>query len=231
LLSLTANKDPKGDQNQSKFMDNDIALAGLLCSRLCHDLISPVGAFNNGLEILSDEGDPDMRAEVIGLLSQSAGQTASRLKYFRLAFGLGSGFGALLPADEVKSLVNDYFAGGKIVLDWQSSATQFPKDTAKVMLNLMLLAGDVLPAGGGITIETRHAASQLDMTITAQGKRLLVADGLSHVLSGAATPQDLDSKLIPAYLAARLAPGQVGMTTDGDRAVVFFVREGEQNPA
>src|SRR5690606_28656759 len=120
-------------------MDNDITLAGLLCSRLCHDLISPVGAFNNGLEILSDEDDPDMRAEVMSLLSQSAGQTAARLKYFRLAFGLGGAFGETVAADELMAVVEDYFAGGKIGLDWRVTSTQFPKNTAKIMLNLMLL--------------------------------------------------------------------------------------------
>lgn len=208
-------------------MDDDITLAGLLCSRLCHDLISPVGAFNNGLEILSDEDDPGMRTEVMSLLSQSAGQTAARLKYFRLAFGLGGGFDATVAADDLKSVVHDYFAGGKIVLDWQSSATQFSKETTKIMLNLMLLAGDVLPAGGGVTIETRHTASQLDIKITAQGKKLLLAAGLRPALRGAVAPQDLDAKLIPAYLAARLAPGRVGVTADDDRSAVFYLRQGE----
>src|SRR5690606_35764423 len=99
-------------------------------------------------------------------------------------------------------------------LDWRVTSTQFPKNTAKIILNLMLLAGDTLPAGGGVTIETRHAAAQLDIKITAQGKRLLLADGVKSALSGAATLQDLDSKLIPAYLASRLAPGRVGVTAD-----------------
>lgn len=208
-------------------MTDEIALAALMCSRLCHDLISPVGAFNNGLEILADENDPDMRGQVLELLTHSAGQTAARLKFFRLAFGAGGGFGEEIAADDLSGVVTDYFAGGKIVVDWRPSLMALPKGVAKIILNLSLLAGDVLPRGGGITIEASRAAAALEVKITAQGERLLLAEGVTATLAGATAVAQLDAKLIPGYLAARLAAaagGQVSVLTDGERAATFLLR-------
>src|SRR3546814_15229627 len=75
-----------------------IDFAALLCSRLCHDLLSPIGALNNGLELLADENDPEMRARCLELLSESARTSANKLNYFRLAFGSAAGFGELVHA-------------------------------------------------------------------------------------------------------------------------------------
>ena len=72
---------------------NAVDLASLLCSRLCHDLMSPVGALNNGIELLADETDPDMREKCLELLADSARASANKLKFFRLAFGAAGGFG------------------------------------------------------------------------------------------------------------------------------------------
>src|SRR3546814_20124843 len=86
-----------------------IDFAALLCSRLCHDLLSPIGALNNGLELLADENDPEMRARCLELLSESARKSANKLKYFRLAFGSAGGFGELVPANGAKVTIGGLF--------------------------------------------------------------------------------------------------------------------------
>ena len=81
-------------------------LASLLCSRLCHDMLSPVGALTNGLELLADEKDPEMRQRCFELLEQSAKTSANKLKFFRLAFGAAGGFGDMVPVSEARSLID-----------------------------------------------------------------------------------------------------------------------------
>jgi histidine phosphotransferase ChpT len=81
-------------------------LAAMLCSRLCHDMLSPVGALANGLELLADEQDPKMRAQVIELLEQSARISTEKLKFFRLAFGAAGGFGEAIPVDEARAVID-----------------------------------------------------------------------------------------------------------------------------
>ena len=81
---------------------NAIDLASLLCSRLCHDLLSPVGALNNGLELMADEQDPEMRERCLELLNESARASANKLKFFRLAFGAAGGFGDAIDTREAQ---------------------------------------------------------------------------------------------------------------------------------
>ncbi|HEY6916467.1 MAG TPA: histidine phosphotransferase, partial [Allosphingosinicella sp.] len=84
--------------------------ASLLCSRLCHDLLSPVGAINNGLELLADETDPEMRERCLDLLAESARASANKLKFFRLAFGAAGGFGETVDTRETRSAIEGLFS-------------------------------------------------------------------------------------------------------------------------
>src|SRR4051795_13564093 len=98
---------------------NPVDLASLLCSRLCHDLMSPVGALNNGIELLSDEQDPDMRDKCLELLADSARASANKLKFFRLAFGAGGGFGEEIDTREAHIALDGVFGPERrIELGW-----------------------------------------------------------------------------------------------------------------
>ena len=98
---------------------NAIDLASLLCSRLCHDLLSPVGALNNGLELMADEQDPEMRERCLELLNESARASANKLKFFRLAFGAAGGFGDQIDTREAKIALEGLFGADKRVeLGW-----------------------------------------------------------------------------------------------------------------
>src|SRR3546814_14484928 len=111
--------------------DDRVDFASMLASRLCHDLLSPVGAFANGLELLADEKDPEMRARCIDLLEQSARTSANKLKFFRLAFGSAGGFGELVPADEAKSAIQGIHGDRAITPNWMNGAEPLPKPAEK----------------------------------------------------------------------------------------------------
>ena len=117
--------------------DTAIDLASLLCSRLCHDLLSPVGALNNGLELLAEEKDPEMRKRCMELLEQSARTSADKLKFFRLAFGAAGGFGDTVPVEEPKALIDALVAGnGRIAVSWTLGVAVLPKPAVKLLSSL-----------------------------------------------------------------------------------------------
>src|SRR4029453_4394264 len=98
---------------------NAVELASLLCSRLCHDLLSPVGALNNGIELLADEQDPEMRDRCLELLAESARASANKLKFFRLAFGAGGGFAEANDTHEAQAALEGVFGPERrIELGW-----------------------------------------------------------------------------------------------------------------
>src|SRR3569833_1404553 len=134
-----------------------VDFASLLCSRLCHDLLSPVGALNNGLELLADEHDPEMRQRCLELLAASAKASANKLKFFRLAFGAAGGFGETIDTREARAALEGLFAANnRVELGWLIEDPTLPKAGIKVLLNLALLAGDALIRGGQLDIGAEY---------------------------------------------------------------------------
>ena len=111
--------------------------ASLLCSRLCHDLLSPVGALNNGIELLADEHDPEMRARCLDLLAESARASANKLKFFRLAFGAAGGFADVVDTREARVAIEGLFgADGRIQLGWMVDEPVMSKAALKASARL-----------------------------------------------------------------------------------------------
>lgn len=181
----------------------DIEFSALLCSRLCHDLISPVGAIANGLEILEDEKDAGMRDEVMTLLSQSAGVTAARLKFFRLSFGSAGGFGEKVPLSEAEDAVRGLYGQGNIDLLWQSDVGGMDKDALKLMLNMVLIAGESLVRGGRLIVEIAGENSPLEVKVTAHGDKVIFQDSVRKAFLG--DIGGITTKSAPAFLAATVA--------------------------
>src|SRR6187549_2408958 len=149
---------------------NAIELASLLCSRLCHDLMSPVGALNNGIELMADEQDPEMRERCLELLNESARASANKLKFFRLAFGAAGGFGDQIDTREAKIALEGLFGADKRVeLGWMIEHDELPKGAVKLLLNLALIAGDALVRGGRLDVGAEHSGSGLELVIRAEG--------------------------------------------------------------
>ena len=188
-----------------------LELASLLCSRLCHDLLSPVGALSNGLELLADEKDPEMRKRCFELLEQSAKISADKLKFFRLAFGAAGGFGELVPVDEPRSLVDALIGNnGRITANWALGAPALPKTAVKVLLNLSLIAIEALVRGGTLDIgaELREGASEI--VIRAAGPKIAFDPVIGRALDGSLEARELSSRTAPAYMLYQLAASTGG---------------------
>lgn len=184
---------------------SSIGFAALLCSRLCHDLVSPVGALSNGVEILAEETDEDMREQVVQLLEQSARQTSNRLQFFRLAFGAAGGFGTSIDPREGEKAVTAFFAGSKVTLDWRLDMQSIDKDAMKLVLNLALLAGEGLIRGGTLVIENTSEEGAEVIYVLAEGERYLFSDTARAALAGDIDETVLEPRTAPAYLAGIVA--------------------------
>ena len=159
--------------------------ASLLCSRLCHDLLSPVGALNNGVELLADEQDPEMRARCLDLLGESARASANKLKFFRLAFGAAGGFGEEVDTREARSAIEGLFGlDGRIQIGWMVDEPTMSKSALKILLNLVLIAGDALVRGGRLDVGAERHESGVDIVVRAEGSRIVFDPELKRVLAG-----------------------------------------------
>jgi histidine phosphotransferase ChpT len=185
---------------------NAIDLASLLCSRLCHDLLSPVGALNNGIELLADEQDPEMRERCLELLAESAKASANKLKFFRLAFGAGGGFGDEIDTHEAKAALEGlYGADRHIELGWIVAAEKLPKGAIKLLLNLGMIAGDALVRGGRLDVGAERRDRSLEMVIRAEGPRILLDPKLRETIATGQSDGEVEPRAAGAWLAHSLA--------------------------
>ncbi|HTG37561.1 histidine phosphotransferase family protein [Sphingomonas sp.] len=179
--------------------------ASLLCSRLCHDLLSPVGALNNGLELLADEHDPEMRARCLELLADSARASANKLKFFRLAFGAAGGFGEMVDTREAQAAIEGLFADNqRLELGWMVEAGQLPKPAIKVLLNLALIAGDALVRGGRLDVGAEAEGSRVEIVVRADGPRIVLDPELRTALDGSGAGGGLTPRSAAAHLVRQL---------------------------
>jgi histidine phosphotransferase ChpT len=169
-------------------------------------MLSPVGALSNGLELLSDERDSEMRARIVELLEQSAKISADKLKFFRLAFGSAGGFGEMVSVGEARGLIEGLVGNnGRIEVNWALAAEALPKPAIKTLLNLSLIGIEALIRGGTLDIgaELREGASEI--VIRAAGARIAFDPLVGKALDGTLSPADLSSKTAPATMIRQLA--------------------------
>lgn len=167
--------------------------------------MSPVGALNNGIELLADENDPEMREKCLELLSDSARATANKLKFFRLAFGAGGGFGDEIDTTEARTALEGLFkAEGKIELGWVVEEEKLPKGAIRLLLNLTLLAGDALVRGGHLDVGAERLDGRVELAVRAEGPRILLDPVLRETLAtgGGAS---VEPRAAGAWLAHSLA--------------------------
>jgi len=175
--------------------------ASLLCSRLSHDLLSPVGALNNGIELLTDEHDPEMRARCLDLLGESARASANKLKFFRLAFGAAGGFADEVDTREARVAIEGLFGGdGRIQLGWMVDMPTMGKSALKVLLNLVLIAGDSLVRGGRLDVGAEKHGEGMDIAVRAEGPRIVIDAELKLALAGEASEEAIAPRAAAAWL-------------------------------
>jgi len=210
---------------------NAIDLASLLCSRLCHDLLSPVGALNNGLELMADEQDPEMRERCLELLEESAKASASKLKFFRLAFGAGGGFGDQIDTREAKAALEGLFGADKRVeLGWMVEDDELPKGAVKLLLNLALIAGDALVRGGRLDVGVERDG-RMELVIRAEGPRILLDPALRETILKGSSDGTVEPRAAGAWLAHELAAqakGEIRLSDPADEVLLIGVTLPEQ---
>ncbi len=183
-----------------------VDLAALLCSKLCHDLLSPVGAINNGLELLEDETDPEMRDRCLDLLADSARASADKLKYFRLAFGAAGGFGDEVDPAEAKQLVESLVGDqGKITLGWAVQSVTLPKKAIKILLNLALIAREALVRGGQLDVGAEQGDNGIEVVVRAEGPKIALDDGIRAALEGTLPQSELTARTAAAWMSRELS--------------------------
>ena len=202
-----------------------VDFASLLCSRLCHDLLSPVGALNNGLELLSDETDEQMRARVFELLAESARASANKLKFFRLAFGAAGGFGEQVDTREARLAIEGLIVDNKrISLIWLVEAATLPKAAIKVLLNLGLIATEALVRGGTLAVGAEENEGHLEIVVQIEGARIVLDPELRETLTGGERPDGVTPRAAAAYLVHTIvaeAGGAVQVSEPAEAVMIF----------
>lgn len=211
---------------------SSLDLAAMLCSRLCHDMLSPVGAFANGLELLATETDPAMRQNCIELLEQSATISTNKLKFFRLAFGAAGGFGDRVPVEEAKDLIAALAADkGRIEVEWALADANLGKPAVKVLLNFAQIAVDALVRGGTLTVGAERRDGNTEIVVRAAGPKIAFDEILGHALDGTLAAGELSSRTAAAhmvYLLAKQCGGRLQtMLDEGTLVLGAVLPEGE----
>ena len=188
----------------------DLELAALISSRICHDVISPVGAIANGLEMLGEEQDESMREQTMDLIRKSARQASAKLQFARLAFGAAGSAGAEIDLRDAERVARDFVQGGKHTLSWQGPPVTLPKNKVKLLLNLLALGVVALPRGGTVNVEILGEGPAVSFVVRAQGEPARLSEQVTALLAGA-NGMVLDAHSIQPYYAGRVA-GAAGMT-------------------
>jgi len=201
-------------------------LAALICSRVCHDVISPVGAIVNGLEVLEDEKDPDMRAVALDLIKRSAASASSRLQFCRLAFGAAGSMGASIDTGDAETVTRGLIASERTALAWNPPRQFAPKNKVKLLLNLCLIAQSTIPRGGVISVDLSGQDDSLAMRVQARGVNPRLAAGVADLVAGRPESGVVDAHSIQPYFAglvARECGMEVAITVEAE-SVTFEAR-------
>jgi histidine phosphotransferase ChpT len=191
----------------------DLRVLELLSSRLCHDLISPIGAVNNGLELLEDE-ESGMAEDALELSIKSARKASDLLQAFRMAVGAAGSQASVRLAD-ARNLATGVLEGGKVRLDWSTDQDTTPSPTGmpKLILNLIMLAAECLPRGGTVSVAIASAAGRTEAQVTASGQGARLPPEFLAAFAADADIAELNAKTVLGYFAARLAEALGGGLT------------------
>jgi histidine phosphotransferase ChpT len=170
----------------------------LLAARLCHELVSPVAAINNGVELLGEE-EADFVRDAVDLIGQSARRAGRRLQFYRFAYGTPGSSG---PAP--KDLVEGLLEGGKVGCDWPAEAQTLPPDWQKLACNMVVLAAEALPRGGRVAVRALGGGSA-GIDVAASGEMVNVTPELRAAIATETGVDDLTSRTVHGYYTARLA--------------------------
>jgi len=198
-------------------------LAALLCSRVCHDLISPVGAIVNGLEVLAEEKDEETKTFALDLIKKSAGTASAKLQFCRIAFGAAGSAGAQIDLGDAETITRGFFEDDKTKLAWNLPRALLAKNRVKLLLNLLLIAGQTIPRGGRLTVDPIGEGESMGFKVSAAGVNAKVPPAVAALLAGDAGGTALDAHRIQPFYASLLAQAsgvKATMAMEGETVVV-----------
>ncbi|MBN9003811.1 MAG: histidine phosphotransferase [Rhizobiales bacterium] len=199
-----------------------LELAALLCSRVCHDLISPVGAIVNGLEVLDDDPKPDDREFALDLIRKSAKTASARLQFCRLAFGAAGSAGAQIDLGDAQTMAKGHFEDGKLTIAWNLPRLLLPKNRVKLLLNMLVIAQQTIPRGGVLTVDPVGEGETMSFQVTAAGMNARVPQNVVDLLASGSAGS-VDAHAVQPYYTRLLAEAcglVVSLAPDGDKVIV-----------
>lgn len=198
-------------------------LAALLCSRVCHDLISPVGAIMNGLEVMEDGKDEETSQFAMELIKKSAKTASAKLQFCRLAFGAAGSAGAQIDTGDAEKVTRGLMEDDKTKLGWNLPRVLLAKNRVKLLLNMMLLAAQAIPRGGQLTVDPVGEGDGMGFRVLAAGTNAKIPQAIQPLLTGAPGDHAVDAHAIQPFYTSLLAKNcglSVSMVTEGDAVVV-----------
>ncbi len=198
-------------------------LAALLCSRVCHDLISPSGAIVNGLEVLEESKDEETKSFALDLIKKSARTASARLQFCRIAFGAAGSANAQVDLGDAENVARGFIEDEKVKLSWNLPRALLPKNRVKLLLNMILVAASSIPRGGIVEVEGNGSPDAMTFKISARGLNARIPQAVPALLSGCPDSGTVDAHAIqPFYtgLLGRASGLAVSIEADGDAIVV-----------
>jgi histidine phosphotransferase ChpT len=197
-------------------------LAALLCSRVCHDLISPVGAIVNGLEVLEEEKDEATKTFALDLIKKSATTASAKLQFCRIAFGAAGSAGAQIDTGDAEKISRGFLEDDKTKLAWKLPRVLLAKNRVKLLLNMLLIAGQTIPRGGQLTVEPIGAGDTMGIKVTAAGTNAKLPPAVASLLAGE-IGEGIDAHRIQPFYAGLLAKdcgAKTAMVMEGEAVVI-----------
>lgn len=198
-------------------------LAALLCSRVCHDLISPVGAVVNGLEVLEEAKDEETKTFALDLIKKSARTGSAKLQFCRIAFGAAGSAGAQIDLGDAQTIARGFLEDDKTKLAWNLPRVLSPKNRVKLLLNMLLIAGQAIPRGGELKVDPIGEGDGMGFKVSATGANAKISPAVPALLNGDAGAEPLDAHRIQPFYAGMLAKTcgvKATMTMEGAVVVV-----------
>ncbi|MGA7533165.1 MAG: histidine phosphotransferase family protein [Pseudolabrys sp.] len=198
-------------------------LAALLCSRVCHDLISPVGAIVNGLEVLEEEKDEATKEFALDLIKKSARTASAKLQFCRIAFGAAGSAGAQIDLGDAETIARGFLEDDKTKLAWNLPRALSPKNRVKLLLNMLVIAGQAIPRGGRISVDPVGSGENMGFKVTAAGTNAKIPPAVPALLTGEGSGEGLDAHRIQPFYAGLLARAsgvKATIAMDGEAVVL-----------
>ena len=199
-------------------------LAALLCSRVCHDLISPAGAIVNGLEVLEEkDSDDETKTFALDLIKRSARTASARLQFCRLAFGAAGSANAQIDLGNAQAMARGFIEDDKTKLTRNLPHALLPKNRVKLLLNMLIIAGQTIPRGGTLTVDPVGEGETMGFRISASGLNARIPHAVPALLEGISENGSIDAHAVQPFYAGLLARAcglKVNLTTEGDAIIV-----------